>query len=289
MRALEPTRTGTVERDGVRVHWEEFGAGEPAIALLPTWSIAHSRLWKFQIPHLARHYRVITFDGRGCGRSDRPTDPAAYSFLEFAADTRAVLDATDTERVVLVGLSMGAVWGIQVAVDEPARVAGVVCLGPAIAMVPMAPERVEYAFDERLDTTEGWAKYNRYHWLEGGYPDFLDFFFDRFFPEPHSTKQIEDFIGWGLEIPPETLVATDEGFVPPGHPRFRTVCERVSVPVLVIHGDEDEMSLHGNGRALAELVGGQLLTIAGGGHGVLARDPVIVNRAIKHFVDRVVR
>ena len=65
MRALAPTRTGTVERDGVRVHWEEFGAGEPAIALLPTWSIAHSRLWKFQIPHLARHYRVITFDGRG--------------------------------------------------------------------------------------------------------------------------------------------------------------------------------------------------------------------------------
>jgi pimeloyl-ACP methyl ester carboxylesterase len=287
VRAIEPAASGYVERDGVKIHWEQFGAGEPTIALLPTWSIAHSRHWKFQIPYLARHYRVITFDGRGCGRSDRPTEPVAYSFLEFAADTVAVLDATGTDRAVLAGLSMGAVWALQVAVDEPRRVAGVVCLGPAIAMVPMPAERVAYPFDERLDSTEGWAKYNRYYWLEGGYPDFLDFFFGRFFPEPHSTKQIEDFIGWGLETEPATLVPTDEGFVPAGHGPFRAVCQRVSVPVLVIHGDLDEMSLHANGQALAVLTGGQLVTVAGGGHGVLARDPVMVNLLLKRFVDRV--
>ena len=40
--------------------------------LLPTWSIIHSRHWKMQIPYLARHCRVVTFDGRGNGRSDRP-------------------------------------------------------------------------------------------------------------------------------------------------------------------------------------------------------------------------
>jgi pimeloyl-ACP methyl ester carboxylesterase len=287
VRAIEPAASGYVERDGVKVYWEQFGEGEATIALLPTWSIAHSRHWKFQIPYLARHHRVITFDGRGCGRSDRPTEPVAYSLLEFAADTVSVLDATGTDRAVLAGLSMGAVWALQVAVDEPRRVSGVVCLGPAVAMVPMPADRVAYPFDERLDSTEGWAKYNRYYWLEGGYPDFLDFFFDRFFPEPHSTKQIEDFIGWGLETEPATLVATDEGFVPAGHGPFRAVCKRVSVPVLVIHGDLDEMSLHANGQALAELTGGQLVTVAGGGHGVLARDPVMVNLLLKRFVDRV--
>jgi pimeloyl-ACP methyl ester carboxylesterase len=241
------------------------------------------------VPYLARHFRVVTFDGRGCGRSDRPTEPAAYSYLEFAADTLAVLDATATDRAVLAGLSMGAVWALQVATDEPARVPGVVCLGPAIALAPMPADRVVYPFDERLASTEGWAKYNRYYWMEGGYADFLDFFFGRFFPEPHSTKQIEDFIGWGLEIEPATLIATDEGFVPAGRGPFRAVCQRVSVPVLVIHGDQDEMSPHANGQALAELTGGQFVTIAGGGHGVLARDPVIVNRVIKRFVDRIVR
>ena len=288
MRAIEPVTTGYVEREGVKLFWELFGEGEPTIALLPTWSIAHSRHWKFQVPYLARHYRVITFDGRGCGRSDRPTEPAAYSYLEFAADALAVLDVTGTDRAVLAGLSLGAVWGLQVAIDAPGRVIGVVCLGPAVAFAPM-PHRTVYPFDEPLTTTEGWAKYNRYYWLDGGYADFLDFFFGRFFPEPHSTKQIEDFVGWGLEIEPTTLVATNDGVAPVGSGPFRDVCPRVSVPVLVIHGDRDEMSAHANGEGLAELTGGELVTIAGGGHGVLARDPVVVNRAIRRFVDRVAR
>ena len=208
------------------------------------------------MPYLARHFRVVTFDGRGCGRSDRPTEPSAYSYLEFAADTLAVLDATGTDRAVLAGLSMGAVWAIQVAIEEPGRVLGWSVSGPAMALAPMPADRVVYPFNERLASTEGWAKYNRYYWLEGGYPDFLEFFFDQFFPEPHSTKQTEDFIGWGLEIEPATLVATDEGFVPAGCGPFRAVCERVSVPVLVIHGDKDEMSRHATwtsaGRASPE-------------------------------------
>ena len=74
-RARYPDDEGFVERDGVRVFWEVYGEGEPTILLLPTWSIVHSRCWKTQIPYLARHFRVLTFDGRGNGRSDRPSEP----------------------------------------------------------------------------------------------------------------------------------------------------------------------------------------------------------------------
>ena len=63
---------GYIEREGVKVHCEVNGAGEPTILLLPTWSIMYSRHWKMQIPYLARHCRVLTFDGPGNGRSDRP-------------------------------------------------------------------------------------------------------------------------------------------------------------------------------------------------------------------------
>ena len=90
MRACQPSRDGYVERDGVKLHYELFGAGEPTVMLLPTWSIIHSRHWKMQIPYLARHCRVLIFDGRGNGRSDRPTEPAAYAESEFAADAIAV-------------------------------------------------------------------------------------------------------------------------------------------------------------------------------------------------------
>ena len=89
-RARYPDEQGFVERDGVRVFYEVYGEGEPTALLLPTWSIVHSRFWKFQVPYLARHCRVVTFDGRGNGRSDRPEGAEAYSIDEFAADALAV-------------------------------------------------------------------------------------------------------------------------------------------------------------------------------------------------------
>src|SRR5919198_4952359 len=85
-RARYPDQQGYVERDRVRTFYEVYGDGEPTFLLLPTWSLIHSRFWKAQIPYLARHHRVVTFDGRGNGRSDRPQDPAAYAPNEFGAD-----------------------------------------------------------------------------------------------------------------------------------------------------------------------------------------------------------
>ena len=90
-RACYPDEEGYVERDGVKVFWESYGDAPTAFLLFPTSPISHSRLWKAQIPYLARRYRVLTFDPRGNGRSDRPADPAAYGYWEFVEDGRAVL------------------------------------------------------------------------------------------------------------------------------------------------------------------------------------------------------
>jgi hypothetical protein len=62
--ARYPDVDGFVERGGVRVHWAPYGAGLPTFLLLPTWEIVHSRCWKCQIPYLARHGTVVTFDPR---------------------------------------------------------------------------------------------------------------------------------------------------------------------------------------------------------------------------------
>ena len=97
-RARHPDEEGFVERDGVRVRWERYGDGEPTLLLLPAWSIIHSRQWKAQIPYLARHYRVLTFDPRGNGRSDRPPTAEAYDDDQYVADALAVLDATGTRE-----------------------------------------------------------------------------------------------------------------------------------------------------------------------------------------------
>jgi pimeloyl-ACP methyl ester carboxylesterase len=158
-RALYPDESGYVVRDGVNVYYEVYGSGEPTVLLLPTWSIIHSRHWKMQIPYLARHCRVVTFDGRGNGRSDRPQEASAYDEREFAADALAVLDATETQRAVIVGFSLGAQRGLLLAAKHAERVDGAVFIGPAFpGGGDLLPERTVFSdFDREYDTYEGWA------------------------------------------------------------------------------------------------------------------------------------
>ena len=239
----------------MRVCWERYGDGEPTVLLLPAWSIIHSRQWKAQVPYLARHLRVVTFDGRGNGRSDRPPTAEAYDDAEYVADALAVLDASGTERAVLVGLSRGGRWAVELAAARPERVLGAVLIDPAIAFVAPPHPGPVYPFDEELDTTEGWAKFNRHYWRRD-YRGFLEFFAGQAFSEPHSTKQIEDMVEWGLETTAETLALTQLGAQPASRAEVEAILRAVRCPVLVVHGDDDRVRPHAVGAAAAELTGG---------------------------------
>ena len=286
-RSRYPDEEGYVERDGVRVFYEVYGHGSPTVFLLPTWSIIHSRHWKMQIPYLARHFRVLTFDGRGNGRSDRPEGVAPYAEQEYAADALAVMDETDTEQAVLVSLSLGAQRALLLAANKPERVTAAAFISPSVSLGEPLPSRIVHSFEDVLDTDEGWAKYNRYFWVRD-YRGFLEFFFSQFFIEPHSTKQIEDCVGWGLETPPETLVDTRLAIVM-GEEETRALCKRLRCPVLVIQGTEDAITGASRGIELAATTGGNLVLLEGSGHGPHARDPVKVNLLIREFVESLER
>ncbi len=283
-RARYPNTEGYVERDGVRVFYEVYGEAGPTVVLLPPWSIVHSRIWKAQIPYLARHFRVVTFDGRGNGRSDRPPEPETYAEQEFAADALAVMDATAIEQAAIVGLSLGAQRALMLAADHPERVTGVVLIGPVVPLPPV-PTPFAQRFAERLDAHRGWEKFNLHYWLEH-YEDFLGFYFSEVFNEPHSTKQREDAVGWGLETSPETLVATALRPELADEAAIRELVARVRCPLLVIHGSEDRVCSPASGAALADLAGGALVTMEGSGHCPQARDPVKVNLLLRDFAER---
>ena len=286
MRARKPDREGYTVQDGVRLHWELYGQGDPTVFLLPTWSIIHSRHWKFQIAHLARHCRVLVMDGRGNGLSDRPLDPKMYADEEFAADALAVMDDSETASAALVALSAGSRWALLMAAEHPERVGSVVFIGPAVPLAPWTPfwNAARAAFDEKFDEHVDWMKYNADYWLRD-HRGFLEFFFGRVFVEPHSTKPIEDTVRWGLDTTPEVLVATARGRTL-NEQRSIELAQRVSCPVLVIHGDEDEIVVHSNGVALAELTNGRLMTMEQSGHCPHVRDPVAVNLALDEFLLR---
>jgi pimeloyl-ACP methyl ester carboxylesterase/predicted glycosyltransferase len=280
MRARYPDTEGFIERGGVKVGYEVFGAGEPAILLLTSWAIVHARQWKAQVPYLARHFQVITVEGRGNGRADRPGTAEAYRDREYVDDAIAVLDATGVDRAVVVGLSVGGRHALQLAAWYPERAAGVVAIGAALPW-PMPP-----GFDETRDTYEGWGKANRHYWL-ADYRGWVEFFMSQVFTEPHSTKPHEDGVAWGLDTTAETLLLTVPAVAEPGAADAEAICRQVRCPVLIVHGDQDGIVPYDIGVALARWTGGQMVTIHGGGHAPTLRDPVQVNLLIRNFAESV--
>jgi len=280
-RALYPDADGVVEREGVRVYWERYGSGSPAYLLLPTWEALHSRTWKCQIPYLARYRTVITFDPRGNGRSDRPRDPALYARREYAGDAVAVLDAAGVDRALVVAwCDLGE--SLILAAEHPDRVAGLFEIAPAVQLADMQPEPVAYPFDEPLDTDEGWAKENRDYWLRD-WRGYTEFFFGECFSEPHSTKPLEDAVGWALETDPETMLLRFRGWNDKVIDRTEATAlgDRLSCPGVVIHGTEDRLVEPGRGRAVAETLGWGHVSLEGSGHGPHARDPVRTNLLLR--------
>lgn len=295
MRARTPDADGYVESNGVKIHYEITGDGGPTILLLPTWTIVHKRLWKAQVPYLARHHRVVSYDGPGNGLSDRPLDPAAYDHDRQVQSAVDVLDATGTDRAVVVGLSKGGCWALQLAAEHGDRVLGSVLVGASVPITDghqvraaergqpdSLPESVVRLVER--DPIEHWAKYDADYWQDH-HEDFLWFFFGMCFPEPRSTKPIEDAVAWGLDTTPDVLAA-EKSSRWPSRETTEQWCRAITSPVLAIHGDRDLVSPLARGQRIAELTGGECVVIEGGGHIPLARDPVKVNHLIHEFAQR---
>ncbi|HET6909551.1 MAG TPA: alpha/beta fold hydrolase, partial [Mycobacteriales bacterium] len=290
MRARLPDATGSVTRSGVRVVYDVYGEHHsPTIVLIPTWQVADSPHWKAQIPVLARRFRVIVIDPRGNGRSDRPQDPAAYLFAEQAGDCLAVMDATGTQTAVLGGVSCGGIQALLVAAAAPERILGIFTIAPAPwALGGSHPERDYWSFTDELPTDEGWAIYNQHAWRRD-LRKFAEYFWGQVFTEPHSTKQIEDAVGWTMQTDAETLIATQGACETVLVDKSETlaVLQSIRCPILILHGSDDMIMPALRSQLIAEATGADLVIIEGGGHCPQARDPIVVNRLFIDFVDRV--
>jgi pimeloyl-ACP methyl ester carboxylesterase/predicted glycosyltransferase len=290
MRALHPDQSGYVDRDGVPIYYEVFGTGEPTLLLVPPSPITHSRIWKAVIPYLARHYRVVTLDGRGNGRSGRPTETAAHTRAQNERDIVAVLDATGTADAVVIAHCHANWWAVDIAAEHPDRVRALVAIEPGVPYLGRSqPHWIEAArrWDEIIEDAAGWELCTR-HGIVNEHRRWVEFFFGAQLVEPHSTKHHEDAVSWALESTGEILAAGEEAadLDPPSREDFERRCRELGVPVLVIHGDRDVCQHVDRGRVFAELTDAELVVIEGAGHLTIAREPVRVNRAIRTFVDR---
>ncbi len=279
-----PASEGHIRRADLRIHYQVFGSGAQAILLLPTWSLIHSDFWRHQVAHLSEDYTVIVFDGLGNGGSDRPTEPEAYDDRLFAADALSVLDAVGVETAVSMSVSAGANWNLLLAAEHPDRISAAVFIGASVPFGPGLPHRAASleAFEQTLNSNEGWFTFNRDYWHRD-WSGFLRFFFSQCFTEPDSEGEIAHFVAMGEQTSATVIEATVDA---PALGRQEAVdlARDVRVPVLVIHGDADAIASAGKGRELARLTGGEYVERPGEGHEPQSRNPAATNAIIDRFL-----
>ena len=132
------------------------------------------------------------------------------------------------------------------------------------------------------------------------WPGFAEWFASEcIFTEPHSTKQIEDAVGWTLETDPETIISSDRapylvppaGWTPddPSHGPGWAFTPEVRCPALIVNGTEDRLTSIATARVLATALGAPIVEVEGGGHATIGRDPVLANLLIRAFVEGRIR
>lgn len=142
-------KDGYFDSDGVRIHYTDEGAGPPVV-LIHGYTASGDMNWRIPgvINGLVKDYRVITIDNRGHGRSDKPTDAAAYG-ANMAADVVRLLDHLQIDKAHLAGYSMGGMISLKLCATAPDRVRSAVIGGMGwLQPGPIIEQRLPDAEDE---------------------------------------------------------------------------------------------------------------------------------------------
>jgi len=128
-----------VHVNNIDLYYQVHGSGQPVVFIHGLGS--STRDWELQVAEFSKTFKVITFDLRGHGQSDKP--PGPYSMRLFASDTAGLLQALGIESAYIVGLSLGGGVAFQLAIDAPALV-------KKLVIVNSAPELIVRTFKDRL-------------------------------------------------------------------------------------------------------------------------------------------
>jgi pimeloyl-ACP methyl ester carboxylesterase/DNA-binding CsgD family transcriptional regulator len=253
--------------DGTTIAYAEHGVG-PTIVKAANW-LTHleydwrSPVWKHWLEELARGHRVVRYDERGCGLSDR--EAADLSIDSFVADLEAVVDAAELDRFALIGLSQGSAIAISYAVRHPERVSHVILFGGYARgrhkRVLSPEQKDEAALLERM-VRVGWGRPD---------PLFRRVFTTRFIP----GGTVEQLV-WFVELQRVSVTPETEERLRACWSQIDVVdlLDAVDVPTLVAHVRGDAVIPFSEGRLLATRIrGARFLPLEGQNHILLEHDP----------------
>jgi 3-oxoadipate enol-lactonase len=259
--------------DGIRIHYEVLGRRGAPVVLFIQGLGADKHGWDMQRFVFAAFYRVIALDNRGAGRSDKPF--GHYSLEQMADDTISVLDHAGAEAVHVVGASMGGAIAQIIALKYPERVRSLTLACTACRNHPWRRELLSGWATKA--TEQGMAKMTRdaARWVIG----------------PRSFRRLVPAFGW---LGPLALGRTSHAFVAQVRAILatdETMAERIgdiTVPALVIVGNQDILTPRGDSEELAErLSNAELVVISGAAHGFMVEHASTFNRVLLDFLRRV--
>jgi pimeloyl-ACP methyl ester carboxylesterase len=245
-----------IEVGDITLHYDEQGEGEPLL-LIMGYGGSSANLLPAYLAGFARTFRVISFDNRGTGQSDRLAGPT--SIVQMADDAAGLLDALSIRRAHVMGISMGGYIAQELALHHPDKVAGLVLgcttCGPPVRVAPspevlamIAPD-AGVGLDPREAARRAWgAQYTPEFVVANG--DFLEAVLDRVLvhPTPVATR------AWQMEA-----IQAWKG----SHDRLH----ELTAPTLIITGDRDVLIVPENARILHErITGSRLHVVEGAAH-----------------------
>lgn len=254
--------------DGLQLFALEAGVGGPPIVFLHANGSSHAA-WHHQIAHFSRKHRVVAFDVRGQGESQR--DPGKdYSQQTLARDLAVGMDALGLGRPVLVGWSVGALTATRYAATHPERVAGVVLVdnSPANDQIGLDPGPMQESI--RLLETDFYGRG-------------VEVYIDRWFPE--TGPEIDALRAWCKDIcrkdGDESVTGIRLGGSPPDRLELLT---KIQAPALILQGGASP-----GGRRMAEYLqnlvpNSRISVFEGSGHGLNMTRPNEFNRVLEEFI-----
>lgn len=243
----EPRGTsGFVETNGVRLHHVTYGAGDPAILVLPGIT-SPAITWEFVAEQLANDARLVVLDIRGRGLSDAPE--SGYALTDYAADAAGVIETLGLERPVVLGHSMGARIAAALGAWHPDAVGPLIIADPPLS----GPGRGDYAtplesFRQQLH--EAYA---------GTTADAVR----RFFPT-WSERELQLRAEWLPTCAEQAVVRSWEGF---STEDFFALWRQLRPPLLFVYGEESPVvTAEGLAEVRAANPAAEVVGIAGAGH-----------------------
>ena len=277
--AEDSSSTGKAPAQGVRLHIEDSGGGGRPVVLIHGWPLS-ARAWEPQMSVLhAAGYRVVAYDRRGFGRSDKPE--SGYSYDVLADDLQRILDQCGLQDATLVGFSMGG--------GEVARYIAR-CGESRLRSVVFAAAVPPYLM-KTADNPEGPLTPEKAQHLKKALEQDRSAFFDQFtkdFFSANGTLQVTesqraDAIAVCHQSAQHAALACMDLF---GTTDFREDLKKVKVPTLVIHGDADAIvPFEGSGQRTHRAVRhSELVTVSGAPHGFNLSHAQAFNDALLMFL-----